>query len=250
MNNNKKYVHWKTIKNYQFTDKQLELVIGSMLGDAMLEKVATCQSRFVENHSYIQKGWLDYKGKILEPFSKSAKTIKSMGRKRQANKIVYDFSKEYKGCKLRTMRHPIFTELEYKWYRRDKQGNYVLRKVGNGMWRTKILPNDLKLTAFTLAVWYLDDGHNPADRKECHISTLAFTEEEVKFLVEQIMSLGISDCCHAFKDTGFQIIIRKKSYINFLNLVSSAIPDMPACMQYKLNPFTPMKNTHKAVNFL
>jgi hypothetical protein len=162
MNNNKKYVHWKTIKNYQFTDKQLELVIGSMLGDAMLEKVATCQSRFVENHSYIQKGWLDYKGKILEPFSKSAKTIKSMGRKRQANKIVYDFSKEYKGCKLRTMRHPIFTELEYKWYRRDKQGNYVLRKV----------------------------------------------------------------------------------------LVSSAIPDMPACMQYKLNPFTPMKNTHKAVNFL
>lgn len=113
-----------------FSSIQTQVITGSMLGDAMLEKAQKGNSRFVENHGIKQKEWLDYKSVLLLPIKSSLKPIKNIGRKRiSKNKIITDRSRTYEGYKLQTMRHQLFNELELKWYKRDESGNYITRKV-------------------------------------------------------------------------------------------------------------------------
>lgn len=107
-----------------------------MLGDGCLTKVVRKQnSGFAEMHSESQLGWLTWKKDKLMPLSRKIHLKTTIGRKNIYGKVMADPTKSYNSCSLNTCKHPFLTELERKWYKRDENGNYIFKKVGNRLHR-------------------------------------------------------------------------------------------------------------------
>ena len=195
-----------------FTPRQIEIINGSLLGDACLEKLETskCNSRFIEKHGIQQLEYLQWKFKELKPFTQT------IG---YGEEIKDD--KTYQYCKFNTFNCPCFTFLESKWYKQ----------------RIKIVPNDLILTPLTLAVWYFDDGYFCKDQKNITIYTNGFSLKEVKKLVKKLHKLGIKNChmrqSQESRGSKPEIYIEKPSCERFFNIIQSHI-DFIKCMKYKL----------------
>lgn len=231
--------------DYQFTEKQISVIVGSMLGDGTLDKCEsrgegvrgrTFNSRYGEVHGIEQRDWLAWKKEQLEPLPMQLKDGETVARKNLGKGlIVADNTRKYKNCTLRTIKHPLFTEMEESWYKRDEKGEYVYKRVGRQLRRIKIVPTDLRLTKLALAVWYMDDGNR--NKKRCSIFTLDFTESEVDYLVEQVKGLGIAACWkNRYSHTErFYITIGEESYLDFINLVREQLPDLPESMAYKVD---------------
>ena len=122
-----------------FTDVQQQIFNGAMLGDGSLTKSSdSINSSFAILHGKMQIDWLYWK---MDKFSKFIET--DVGE-----------SERYKNAHFKTVRLPIFSKEELKWYKRNEDGGYILRKGR----RVKMVPEDLKLTPLTVAVWFFDDG--------------------------------------------------------------------------------------------
>jgi len=209
-----------------FTNRQIEIINGSMLGDACLEKLNTkkCNSRFIEKHGIKQEEYLKWKFKELKPFTET------FGYGEEIT-----FGKKHKYCKFNTFNCPCFTILENKWYNEE---------------RIKIIPNDLVLTPLTLAVWYFDDGYNYNEiknekfkngkqklgKKNIWLFTNGFAKSEVDKLITMLKNIGISKVKVTNSDlkrgSKPQIYIGAESYFNFLDIVN---PHNPCkCLEYKL----------------
>lgn len=207
------------------SDVQMQVIIGSLLGDGCLEKVCKIgrNSRFTEGHGLLQKEWLQWKQNILGDW---------------VSNFTYLKSKDRESYRLKTIVHPKFNDLENQWYQRDEFGNYILKKVSKRFHRIKIVPKNLTLTPLSLAVWYLDDGYNQINHSGCIISTLGFVLSEIEFLIDKIKSFNIENC-HPLKQDkqgqGYVIRIGKSSYNDFIELIKKSIADIPQCMQYKIN---------------
>src|SRR5260370_23750998 len=96
--------------------------------------------------------------------------------------VANDLSRYCFSSRLQTIRHPMLTVLERRWYRRDKDGVYVYDTSGK---RVKQIP-DVILTPLVVAIWHMDDGHNSQTHKTCHLFTNAFAPEEVETLTCQL----------------------------------------------------------------
>jgi recombination protein RecA len=116
----------KQMRQEVISQRQIELIIGSLLGDAYLVKT-TKGFAFRVNHGLKQKEYVDWKFTILENLVNSPPN---------SSVNCYYF---------RTVSHPYFEYLRYKFYPEGK----------------KILPLDLveqNFTPFAVAVWIMDDG--------------------------------------------------------------------------------------------
>lgn len=210
------------LKKQTLSDKQMEVIVGSLLGDGCLDKISKPgrQSRFTESHSLLQKNWLAWKRDVLGTWVSNFSYLKSSDRE---------------SYRLKTVVSPQFTVLEKEWYKRDEFGNYVLKKVGKRMHRIKVLPKNLEITPLALAVWYLDDGHREKANTGCSISTLCFTPIEVDILLNKIQSLGIRHCSKLKQGNSYIIRIGSKSLDDFFCLIDLTISDIPECMMYKIS---------------
>jgi hypothetical protein len=205
------------------TDRQRDILIGSMLGDGKLTKVADGSkekhSRFGELHCVKQADYLVWKSRELELFGASLKhDIKNNG---------------FLACEFRTISHPIFTEMERKWYARDNENKYI--KIENK--RVKKVPKDLCLSPLSLSVWYLDDGWRPKHDRQVYISTQGFSFDECDFLLSEIRRIGIEGCHVRSRKMPSgrlapEIGIRARSSDDFLDMVSSQVK--VECMNYKV----------------
>ena len=117
------------------TERQRELVIGSLLGDGYLEKRGK-SVRFGFSQSGQRMFYVKWKYEQLcdlvdEPIKCYEYTDHRTGRK-------------YSVCLFKTRAHPWFGELYPLFYRSGE----------------KVIPPEIKrmLTPFTVAVWYMDDG--------------------------------------------------------------------------------------------
>lgn len=154
------------------TNQQLDVLIGSILGDGSLSKTNfKSNSRFSETHSEAQLGWLTWKNEILKPFSTNIFSVLAKGIKRLPNgSIIKIKNKFHKHFSFKTISNNVFTEIEKKWYKRDENGNYIYKIINNRKYRIKVVP-EFELTKLTLAVWYIDDGDNGAGTKQIRFST-------------------------------------------------------------------------------
>lgn len=227
----RKILKYKDI-NQQFTKEQIEILIGSMLGDGSLTKIKhnsmAVNSRFSETHSLGQYGLLQWKQEKLQPFSLGIKQRTALGRKIENNKIVNDSTKILQNCTLTTIAHPFLTEIEKIWYLRDSENKYIFKNNK----RIKILPKDLKLSEKIISVWYFDDGSHDAIRKRIYLNTQSFTKGECQSLIEHLKSLNIFSNLHKNRNS-YVITIAARSYLNFINLVSESLPH--ECMYYKID---------------
>lgn len=117
------------------SQRQKELIIGSLLGDGYLEKRGE-SVRFVFCQSERRRFYVEWKYRLLknlasEPIKRYEYVEKRTGRK-------------YSFYIFKTLTHPWFKKLYGKFYQNER----------------KVVPEDIKhmFTPFVVAVWYMDDG--------------------------------------------------------------------------------------------
>jgi hypothetical protein len=213
-----------------FTPFQESLILGSMLGDAWLEKPngKWSDSKFKKQQKYLEPiRWLHDQ---LLPYTKNCKVYLVKRRSKIINltkgKITHEKGNLKKsGYVVNTITHPIFTNLWQKWYiPGDKK--YI-----------KIVPKDITINPETLAMWFLDDGSNcPQKRqKHCTLCTQGFTKREVEFL-SNILYTSFVLKSHVqpqtYNKNQFVLVLSGRSYYNLLDIIRPCIPWY--CLSYKI----------------
>jgi LAGLIDADG DNA endonuclease family len=180
------------------TDLQRDFVIGSLLGDAyLMPTTAGCCLRV--SHGEQQRLYVDWKFEIISDLVRTAP--------RACGRSYY----------FRTVTHPDFSGLREAFYAPGA---------------SKGIPIDLierELTAFGLAIWFMDDG--ATDRNQLRINTQGFSRDENLVLAEFLHAkFGITVQLNKDKDR-HRLRIAAKSVDRFVDLVA---PHIIPSMRYKL----------------
>lgn len=196
-----------------FPSHQLDVIIGSLLGDARLECRSKCiraeyTARFRVHHGDKQKEYVWWKYEILKNLvSREPREITWINQKRNLKEISCYF--HTKSLKNFGIIHEIF----YK----D---------------RVKKFPTDI-IPIFTdkmLAVWYMDDGSNNHGR--ITLSTHSFSLEDQKIIVDFLKNKYHINPTIVKDRTQWKISISRFDYDKFISIVA---PFIPKAMSYKID---------------
>ncbi len=187
----------------ELTKKQKELIIGCVLGDGHVRKLAGRQYAFLEiNHSIKAKEYVEWKYSLLKEI------VKSPPQKRRQNKGI--FKEAYR---FTTRQHPFIEEVYKKFYKDGK----------------KVIPKGFTLTPFILAVWFMDDGSS-TKKGDIYLNTQQFDLKSQRRLLHALRQLQIK--ARLNKDRRYyRIRIKKESRERFIELISPYVID---AMKYKL----------------
>lgn len=116
--------------NIELNETQKQLMLGSLLGDASLNKIPSGKVRAIFVHSVKQENYLLWKYNILENIVKSPPS--------KPKKYGYGFTRSF-----RTVTNKHLTDLYPELYNNSK---FVSMQYLN------------KLTPLSIAVWFMDDG--------------------------------------------------------------------------------------------
>lgn len=212
----------------EFTEKQVDIIIGSLLGDASLKKIYDNRnSCFNLKHGECQLEYLKWIHAELLPYSYKINKGEASENTIRQLATYGGLCTELTFYQFSTVHISFFTELEHKWYLRDENNNYIFNDLG---WRIKIIPKDLFLNPLRLAVWFYDDGNNRPSKREAYFATQCFTEEECLFLIDRLKELNINSTLN--KGDGV-IRISSSSYIDFIDIIKDQLPIQS--MQYKIS---------------
>ena len=180
------------------TKVQKSILIGSLLGDGTMRKKINAYLEV--NHAYSQKALVDWKYCQL----KNLVITPPKWRKGNGNREAYRFF---------TQSLPIITPFYKKFFVSGK----------------KTIPNNLKLNALSLAVWFMDDGSK--SRSSIYLNTQQFTVDEqnrlIFFLEDQF---GIKSTLNKDK-IYFRIRVRSESSKKMVKIIEKYI--LPE-LRYKL----------------
>lgn len=206
----------------QLSKIQGDFMIGSLLGDGSIHNDG--------HYSISQKDssleYIQYMDNLLKPFSKYL-TQEFWKKVVNKNNVLQHINEGgSKGWKLATIIHPIFKELRKKWYPNN----------------VKIVPLDIKLNPYILAIWMMDDGSNRNGKsKDIRLNTQSFTNEETLFLVQKLLGLNICSKMHLDKNNQPYIRIISKSYFYFMDLIRQYVEPIN-CFKYKINTINAPKD--------
>ena len=183
------------------TQKQKSLVIGTILGDGYLRIIPKRKNAFLEvNHSASQKDYVDWKYEILRSVVKSGPKL----RNGNGGRIAYRF---YTQCL------PEITNIFARFYKNGR----------------KLIPEDLVIDQFSLAVWFMDDGSNSGG--SVYLNTQQFSETEQRKLQDVLVKqYGIRSNLNKDKIYKRIRIIAEDAH-KFCDLIRNYIP---SSMEYKL----------------
>ena len=183
----------------QLSLRQMELLVGSMLGDGTLLRT-TRGYCFRVHHGLAQRDLVDWKYNILQRFVRTAP--------RGCGAAGYYF---------RTVSHDTFADLRALFY--------------DG--RRKIVPIDFVeeyLSPFAMAVWIMDDGAR--DGRQLRLNTQSFTVSEVRDLA-RIVELKFNAPATVNVDKGKPRLRIAQS--GMAKLINAVRPHMHQTMLYKLS---------------
>lgn len=183
------------------TQVQKSLLIGTILGDGYLRIIPQRKNAFLEvNHSVKQKDYVDWKYFILQSIVKSKPKLRKSNNKR----IAYRF---YTRCLSE------ITDLFQIFYKDGK----------------KIVPKNLEINLFSLAVWYMDDGSKSG--KSIYLNSQQFSDlDQIKLQKILLHQFGINSNLNKDK-IYLRIRIKNSDVKKFCNIIRKFIPQS---MQYKL----------------
>lgn len=244
----------------EFTKYQLQIINGSLLGDASLtqsERKPTNNWRFCKQQSIKDKDGVDKLDYLtwhhdqLFPYSTKI-GIKASNKKptRVRGKIVNEIlngDPSHSYC-FYTHAHPNWTKLAEKWYKRDIFGNYLYKN--NKI--IKIIPTDLILSSLVLAIWFMDDGILDSKNGRAIVCTNCFSESECQFLVSRLFEDLKIISKVSYKD-GYPIIyIGVNHYKRLIEIIEPHIEW--ECYKYKhidlYNKTPPRGQTHYKAIFV
>jgi len=181
------------------------LLIGSMLGDGRLSKVANA-GRYTENHSETQKEYLAWKVSEWGAWVKSH--MKPVLWRRPEG--------DFQGWRFHTAAHPSLNEWHALFYNETGPKRLDPRVVD-------------MVDALALSIWFMDDGS--AQWWPC--ITFGMGSVSLGIALEILAKFNLKPRWQVRKgNTGNFIFEGEDQAHLFISLVK---PHMPACMQYKLN---------------
>ena len=189
---------------------QQDLLTACMLGDGHVGKN---NHRFSIGQKESRKDYVGYVYEILHPYSSN----------------MYKDSCSHVSWRMYTISHRVFDEIREAWYEQQN----------------KRIPRSLKLNAFILAHWYLQDGSNNPKKKSVRLSTQSFSLEDVEFLVE-VMKRDLSiEATVNFSKQQPTIHVGVNSYLKFIEIVKEYV--LWSCFSYKTDVSEYDANTHKKI---
>ncbi|OGI94276.1 hypothetical protein A3A03_01495 [Candidatus Nomurabacteria bacterium RIFCSPLOWO2_01_FULL_40_18] len=192
---------------------QLDVIIGSLLGDARLECRskgirASYTARFRVHHGDKQKEYVWWKYEILKDLvSKEPREISWTNKKRNLHEISWYF--HTKTLKSFGIIHEVFY------------------KDGVKKFPTEILPI---FSDKMLALWYMDDGSNNGGN--ITLNTHSFSLEDQKIIVDFLKEKYYIHPTIVKDRNQWKISIGRYDYDRFLSIVT---PFIPKAMNYKIN---------------
>lgn len=154
--NIRKVERWERYRLKKFTQKQKEYLYGSLLGDDTLRMPTNGIYPFLGvSHGYKQKEYLEWKYGIWKQIVPGGIRHVYMKLKNGKKYLAYYFT---------TAAHPDFLEFHNLFYKNNKK---------------RITKEILKrLTPFSIAIWYMDDGYYKKSRGRAYLCTYGFTRNE------------------------------------------------------------------------
>lgn len=176
---------------------QQQLILGCVLGDGYLRKKTNAHLQIT--HSIKQKEYVDWKYSLLK-------------------NIVITPPKAYQGNAGR---------IGYRFFTRSIPELTVFYDLFyiNGK---KIIPDNLKLSPLSLAVWYMDDGSK--SRKSSYFNCQQFDSRSQSNLMKCLANFGIESRLN--KDKKYFRI--RTLYSSTPTLSETIIPHMIKSMRYKI----------------
>lgn len=200
-----------TNKNFEFTQEQLEVIYGSLLGD-MSMGINWKNARITINHGGDQEEYFDHKCEIFKDV---------LGKISKTPRYDKRTNKYYNRYAVRLLTHPIITEMYYKFY---PNGIKTVSKE----WLELLTPR-------SLAYWYMDDGSNSGV-----LATNGFSYEECLLIKEYFKNKWSLEVTieHQKGKSGIQYVIYFTSNAKhaFYNLVK---PYIIPSMEYKFKNWIP-----------
>jgi len=194
----------------QLSLRQKEILIGSLLGDAHLEKNGR-NVRLRVSHKESQENYLRWKQTEFSSLPCSKPRLVCEVDKRN--------DKTYKSWHFSTYSLEVFNSYWKKFYKN----------------RIKIIPKDIRELAnspLSLAVWFMDDGYKRNDCNALRLNTDSFSLYEQKLLQECLRrSFKINSRIHK-KGKYWNIYIPSLEAIEFCRIIK---PYIPLEMKYKIS---------------
>lgn len=202
-------------KEYNPTEIELNIIIGSLLGDGSLALYGRSKNAYYREHGC------------------DAQIPYRLWKSQNLSKLDFQFNTNYKYAKLYSHSHPFFTGLYNAFYI-------------NGV--KTITENNIRLLSHPigLACFYMDDGTLVIDsvkRKNGSIYifprisfyTLSFSESENVILKDHFKSKFDVNTKLKYRKDGKNVILeinKKSDILNFINIVKPYVNEIP-CMKYK-----------------
>ena len=184
-------------KSLSLNNIQQDILIGKMLGDGSLTNSSVCFG-----HTKIKEEYVDF----------TLKCLGDVAGNRQKDAVSGYGSTIARG---RSISLNAIDDLFSGW---DKSNGFVPK---------------IKMTPFSLAFWYMDDGSIPIDKKQrprASFATCGFTLQSCENLLESLEGLGLSGS--VVTSGGYNRITLDADSTELLFCMIS--PLVPLCMQYKL----------------
>ena len=199
--------HYK--KNLKLTKEQRELIVGTLLGDAHLERryKGYTFSLMVE-HLIKQKEYVEWKYNALKEWVRTPPRMK----RQVVNGKQYD-----KYC-FRTLGSSSFRFYHAQFYRNGK----------------KVVPKLIHrwLTPYALCIWFMDDGSIKSKYHRARIiNTQGFDKQDVLRLIHVLQNKFHIAARVRKQKEGYQIYLLAETIDHFANLVR---PYIIPSMSYKL----------------
>ena len=198
--------HYKA--SLTMSERQKEILNGILLGDAHLERQqGALSARLKIEHSVAQSAYVDWK------FDEWRNWVSTPPKKRiRRNRL---------GTTSINVGFTTLSHVELEGFRsRFYEG------------RRKVVPQDLELSALSMAVWFMDDGSRKSNQcRGLYLNTQSFTDSEVNLLREVIRrDIGVETSKRKQRD-GLQIYIPSSSVTDLIAYID---PEILPSMRYKL----------------
>jgi hypothetical protein len=205
------------IDSMELTKQQINVLVGTILGDGFLQKTGEKNARLRLEHSHRQKDYVLWKGNIFGRLFQ--------GKPNNLSRINPKSTKEYQYSRWQSNATPAFGKWRRYFYQDGK----------------KTIPRDIEnflVHPITLAVWYMDDGYFYQKDRNSLIYLGRISKDE-GILLQQAISknFGIESKLYDKKNKGFALFFGVEETKVLHKIIK---PFIIESLKYKINLLDPV----------